>query len=136
MTPEVLYWGPRLFWERYGLPIVIAENGLANIDWVGLDGGVHDPQRIDYTRRHLLQLRRAAEDGVRVDGYFHWSAFDNFEWAEGMRYRFGLVYVDYSTQKRTLKDSAYWYGKVIGSNGQALAVDQPWPTAPLPDGES
>jgi beta-glucosidase len=120
VTPEVLYWGPRFFWERYGLPVLIAENGLANVDWVDLDGRVRDPQRIDYTRRYLLQLMRASEDGVPVRGYFHWSAFDNFEWAEGMAYRFGLIYVDFSSQRRVLKDSAHWYRDVILSNGAAL----------------
>lgn len=125
VTPEALYWGPRLFWERYGLPILIAENGLANIDWMALDGRVHDPQRIDFTRRYLLQLARAIAEGVGVHGYFHWSALDNFEWADGTRYRFGLIYVDYGSQARTLKDSAYWYREVIDSHGEALATEPP-----------
>ncbi len=121
MTPEVLYWGPRFLWERYGLPIVITENGLSNTDWVALDGRVHDPQRIDFTQRHLLNYQRAAADGVGLHGYFHWSVMDNFEWGEGTKHRFGLIHVDYETGKRTLKDSAYWYGDVIKSNGTSLA---------------
>ena len=120
MTPEALYWGPRFCHERYGLPVLIAENGLSNQDWVSLDGKVHDPLRIDFTRRYLLEYRRAAADGVELAGYFHWSVFDNFEWAEGYKERFGLVYVDYQTQERIPKDSAAWYAGVIASNGAAL----------------
>ncbi len=118
--PEALRWGPRFLWERYRLPIVIAENGMSNLDWVNLDGAVHDPQRIDYTRRHLLELARAIGDGADVRAYFHWSIMDNFEWAEGYEERFGLIHVDFATQKRTLKDSALWYRTVIQSNGAAL----------------
>ncbi len=117
ITPPALYWGPRYVHERYGLPIVITENGMAAHDWVHLDGQVHDAHRIDYTARYLRELRRAAADGVLIDGYFHWSFMDNFEWAEGYRHRFGLVHVDFATQKRTLKDSAKWYSEVIRTNG-------------------
>lgn len=121
--PESLYWGPRFLNERYGLPIVITENGMSNIDIVDADGCVHDPQRIDFTRRYLLQLRKAIADGVKIDGYFHWSIMDNFEWAEGYKQRFGLIHVDFQTQKRTPKDSARWYSEVIKTNGAALAPD-------------
>ena len=120
MTPEALYWGPRFYHERYELPIIITENGLSNQDWVSLDGKVHDPLRIDFTQRYLLEFERAGEDGVPIEGYFHWSVFDNFEWAEGYKERFGLVYVNYQTQERILKDSAHWYRGVIESNGAAL----------------
>lgn len=120
ITPECLYWGPRFFWERYHLPIVVTENGLANADWIAEDVGVHDPQRIDYTRRHLRQLKQAIEDGVPVEGYFHWSIMDNFEWAQGYRQRFGLIYVDYPSSKRIPKDSAQWYKRVIATNGEKL----------------
>ncbi len=120
VTPEVLYWGPRFFWERYKLPIIITENGMSNVDWVSLDGKVHDPQRIDYLHRYLLELKKVCKHGVKVLGYFHWSIMDNFEWREGYRERFGLIYVDYPTQRRILKDSAYWYKKVIASNGAIL----------------
>lgn len=120
VTPEALYWGPRFFNERYNLPIYITENGLSNQDWIALDGKVHDPQRIDYTQRHLIELARAIQDGVDIRGYLHWSLLDNFEWAEGYKERFGLIYVDYPTGKRVLKDSAYWYSKVIASNGKNL----------------
>jgi beta-glucosidase len=120
VLPEVLRWGPRFFSERYGLPIYITENGLSNEDWIARDGHVHDPQRIEYTTRYLLSLHDAIKDGVDMRGYFHWSIMDNFEWAEGYKQRFGLVHVDYTTQKRTPKDSAYWYRDVIRSNGELL----------------
>ena len=120
VTPEALYWGPRFLYERYRTPILITENGLSCHDWVSSDGKVHDPARIDFTQRYLVELRRAIRDGARVDGYFHWSAMDNFEWGHGYSQRFGLVFVDYATQARTMKDSAYWYRDVIASNGGSL----------------
>jgi beta-glucosidase len=95
---------------------------MANMDWLALDGRVRDPQRIDFLARHLRELARALNDGVDVRGYFHWSIMDNFEWNEGYSQRFGLVYIDYPTGKRVLKDSAYWYKEVIATNG-AHAVD-------------
>lgn len=120
VSPEALYWGPKFLAEQYKLPVVITENGLSNCDWVGLDGRVSDGGRIDFLRRYLRELDRAIADGVDVRGYFHWSIMDNFEWAEGYKHRFGLVHVDYQTQKRTLKDSAFWYREVINSNGASL----------------
>ncbi len=125
VTPGGFYWGPKFLFERYQKPLLLAENGMANIEWVSLDGKVHDPQRIDFTNRYLLSLHQAISDGVPVIGYFHWSIMDNFEWAEGYKQRFGLVYVDYVTQKRILKDSAYWYSEVIASNGACLNVSIP-----------
>lgn len=115
ITPEALYWGPKFLFERYGLPIVITENGIANCDWRHSDGCVHDPQRADFIEVHLRQLERAIAAGVQAQGYFHWSIMDNFEWAQGYAQRFGLVYVDYATQQRTLKDSALWYRDFIRS---------------------
>ena len=121
LIPEALYWGPRFLYERYGKPIYITENGMTNLDWVDADGVVRDPQRIDYTRRYLRQLRRAALDGTtRVGGYFHWSLLDNFEWQCGYRERFGLIHVDFETLRRTPKESARWYAGVIASNGASL----------------
>ncbi|MDX1993736.1 MAG: GH1 family beta-glucosidase [bacterium] len=122
VVPECLYWGPRFFWERYQKPIIITENGLSSMDWVALDGKVHDQNRIDYVQRHLLAFSRAGTDGVDIRGYFQWSIMDNFEWAEGYKERFGMVYVDYQTQQRTLKNSAHWYREVIASNGENLRV--------------
>lgn len=81
---------------------------------------VHDPGRIDFYHRYLRELGRAVEDGVKVDGYFAWSVLDNFEWAKGYSDRFGMVYVDFETQERILKDSAHWYAEVIRNNGANL----------------
>lgn len=120
VTPESLYWGPKFFYERYGKPILITENGMSNIDWVSLDGKVHDPQRIDFLHRYLKELKRASEDGVSIKGYFVWSLMDNFEWTEGYNERFGLIHVDYETGNRTIKDSGYWYKTIIDSNGESL----------------
>ncbi len=123
VTPDALYWGPKFFWERYKLPIVVTENGMSGADWVGLDGRVHDHARIDYLARYLIALRRAIRDGVPVLGYFQWSLMDNFEWAEGFKERFGLIHVDYTTKKRTPKDSYEWYRDLIATNGALLPAD-------------
>lgn len=120
ITPECLYWGPKFLYERYQTPILITENGMAGLDAIHLDGAVHDAIRIDYLHRYLLAYRRAAEEGIPLAGYFQWSFMDNFEWAKGYADRFGLVYVDYATQKRIPKDSAYWYGQTIAQNGENL----------------
>jgi beta-glucosidase len=117
LAPEGMYWSVRFHAERYGLPVMIAENGLSSLDWVSEDGAVHDPQRIDFLARYLRSLHRAYSEGFAIKGYFHWSLMDNFEWAEGYRHRFGLVHVDFATLKRTLKDSAHWYKEVILNNG-------------------
>ena len=126
VQPDALYWGPRFLQERYKLPVVITENGLASMDWVHADGKVHDPGRIDFLTRYLGQLRRAIADGVDVRGYFQWSIMDNYEWAEGFALRFGLVYLDYQTGERIPKDSYHWYRGVIESNGASLP-DSPSP---------
>ena len=123
VSPEILHWGTRFFYERYRTPIMITESGSAEIDRVSLDGKVHDPQRIDYARRHLLELHKALEEGIPVGGYFHWTIMDNFEWVEGVKDRFGMIFVDYPTQKRIPKDSALWYQKVIASHGDYLDED-------------
>jgi beta-glucosidase len=120
ITPEALYWGPKFLYERYNLPLVITENGMANMDWIYLDRKVHDPQRIDFLSRYLAELERVTDDGVPVNGYMYWSIIDNFEWAEGYKQRFGLIYVDYVTGERILKDSAYWYRDVIAANGAGI----------------
>lgn len=120
ITPDVLYWGCRFFYERYGKPVLITENGMAAYDVISLDGKVHDPYRQDFMHRYLLSLKRAVEEGYPVIGYQYWSVMDNYEWANGYNKRFGLIYIDYQTQHRILKDSAYWYRKVIESNGEIL----------------
>lgn len=115
-----MYWNVRFVHEKYGLPIMITENGLAANDAVSLDGQVHDPQRTDFIKRYLGQLKRAIGEGIPVIGYQHWSVMDNFEWAEGYDPRFGLAYVDFATGKRIFKDSALEYRKIIESNGTFL----------------
>jgi beta-glucosidase len=124
VTPEALYWGPRYAHERYRKPIYITENGLSLRDWPSLDGRVHDPQRVDFITRHLRELHRAVAEGVDVRGYFHWSALDNFEWADGYKERFGLIYVDYASGRRIPKDSYHWYRRVIETRGAALLGDE------------
>ena len=81
---------------------------------------MHDPQRIDFLSHYLGGLKRAAAEGVPVAGYFYWSILDNFEWCEGYKDRFGLIHVDYKTQKRTPKDSYHWYREVIRTHGAKL----------------
>lgn len=94
-------------------PLVITENGAAFEDHLSTrpDGShaVHDPERIDYLHRHFVAAHRALTAGVDLRGYFVWSLMDNFEWGYGYSKRFGIVHVDYDTQRRTLKDSALWY---------------------------
>lgn len=120
ITPNVLYWACRFFYERYRKPVMVTENGMASYDFLSLDGKVHDPGRQDFIARYLLSLKRAVDEGYPVLGYQYWSIMDNYEWVNGYDKRFGLIYVDYLTQNRTLKDSAYWYRKVIQSNGGIL----------------
>jgi beta-glucosidase len=122
VTPEALYWGPRFIYERYQLPIVITENGMANDDVVE-NGKVHDKERIEYLYQYLGEYSRAIKDGVPALGYFLWSMLDNFEWAEGYSKRFGIVHVDYQTQQRILKYSAYWYKALIASHRAGALKD-------------
>jgi len=122
LRPDGLYWAVRFHHERYGLPIIIGENGVAITEWVSEDGMVHDPQRIDFVTRYLRHLGRAVQEGFPVLGYYYWSLLDNFEWAEGYTRRFGLVHVDFETQARTIKDSGYWYRSVIHTNGGILSA--------------
>lgn len=121
VTPPALYWSPRFCMERYGkMPFYITENGFCGTDWVQRDGRVQDPARIDYLARYLGEYRRLVAEGFPLQGYFLWSFLDNFEWTYGYRGRFGLVHVDYATQKRTPKSSFFWYQNVIRSNGAEL----------------
>ncbi|MGH3880205.1 MAG: GH1 family beta-glucosidase [Actinophytocola sp.] len=104
--------------EEYSpIPQMITENGAAFDDELGADGGVRDPERISYLRDHLAVVHEAIEAGVDLRGYFVWSLLDNFEWSYGYSKRFGIVHVDYPTQHRAWKDSAYWYRQVISTNG-------------------
>ncbi|MGW9195211.1 GH1 family beta-glucosidase [Micromonospora chersina] len=102
----------------YGrVPITVTENGLPCPDTLAADGTVDDSARIDFLRDHFAAAHRAIRDGVPLESYHVWSLLDNFEWAEGYEQRWGLVYVDYPTQRRVLKRSAHWYRDVIRRNG-------------------
>ena len=103
-------------YERYGKPICITENGIPNADVVSLDGKVHDFERIDFMERYISELMRAKKDGVDIRGYFYWSVMDNLEWELGFEPRFGLIHIDFDTQKRTKKDSFYFYQRLIDEN--------------------
>ena len=93
-------------------------------DVVSSDGRVHDPNRIHFLDRYLSALQKACEDGADVRGYFLWTFLDNFEWDKGYNERFGIVYVDFETQKRIAKDSAFWYRKVMETNGKELGINK------------
>ncbi len=117
-------------------PLYVTENGGAFKDTVQ-DGQVHDADRTDYIARHIDAVAHAMSQGVRMEGYMVWSLLDNFEWASGYAKRFGIVHVDYATQKRTLKDSAHWYANMLNARRQrrapsaaaaARAISQPDPT--------
>ena len=115
----------REVYSRYHLPIIITENGLGAYDTLGEDGKIHDTYLINYLRAHIEQMRLAITDGVEMMGYCPWSAIDLISTHEGMRKRYGFVYVDrdefdLKTMKRYRKDSFYWYKKVIASNGEDL----------------
>jgi beta-glucosidase len=98
------------------LPLYITENGMAAHDYVDPNGEVVDDERVDYLHGHLDAAARAIDAGVDLRGYFCWSFLDNFEWAEGYSKRFGLVFIDYGTQRRIPKQSAAFYSQVAHSN--------------------
>ncbi len=123
VTPECLYWGPKFLYERYHMPLYITENGMSCHDIVSADGQVYDSNRIEFLDRYLSQLQKAGDEGADIRGYFLWTFLDNSEWDKGYNERFGIVYVDFATQKRTAKDSAYWYQRVMETNGGILRMD-------------
>lgn len=116
--PPGIYELLKRIWEEYrpSCSILVTENGVPVPDGVDFDGRVRDERRIRYLREHLVQVHRAIGDGVPVRGYFVWSFLDNFEWSLGYGPRFGLVYVDYKTQKRIVKESGYWFRRVVSAN--------------------
>jgi beta-glucosidase len=117
LMPQVLYWGPKLVHDLYGpVPLYITENGAGYDEAPPVNGEVHDLHRREYVRANLIHLREAMRDRVPVKGYFLWSFMDNFEWEDGYQRRFGIVYNDFATQKRTPKLSARWYAEVIRRN--------------------
>src|SRR5262249_4554813 len=117
LDPAVMYWAPRHVHSIWGArSIYITENGCAASDVVAGDGRVYDSDRVMFLRAFLDQLQHATADGVPVDGYFLWSAQDNFEWSAGYGNRFGLIYVDFETLERTPKLSADWFREAAGRN--------------------
>lgn len=124
VTPECFYWGVKFLCERYKLPLYITENGMSCHDDVSLDGQVHDPNRQNFLDLYISALQKANDEGADVRGYFLWTFLDNFEWDKGYTERFGIVYVDFATQKRIVKDSAYWYQRIIESNGRELTINK------------
>jgi beta-glucosidase len=117
LTPQALYWGPRLVADLYGVKsIYITENGCGYDHEPVIDGQCLDLHRRDYLRSYLAELHRAIGDGVPVDGYMLWSFLDNFEWQDGYQRRFGICHVDFETQRRTPKLSAAWYAAVMREN--------------------
>ena len=101
--------------------LVVTENGAAFEDEVSAEGTVNDPRRVNYLVDHITSVARAIENGAPVIGYFAWSLLDNFEWAEGYAKRFGIVHVDFQTQKRTIKKSGHVYAEIAKSSGSALS---------------
>jgi beta-glucosidase len=115
--PEALYWAPKFVHSLWGAKeIYITENGCAADDGLADDGKVYDTDRIMFLRSCLTELQRATADSVPVKGFFQWSTMDNFEWSAGYGNRFGLVHVDFKTQKRTPKLSAEWYRETALQN--------------------
>ncbi len=115
--PEGLYELLTRMQRDYPSRYVITENGASTDDAPNASGQVVDELRLNYLREHFRQAHRAIADGVNLSGYFVWSLMDNFEWAFGYSKRFGIIYVDYATQQRIIKESGHWYSKVIQANG-------------------
>lgn len=117
--PDAIYESLMLLKNDYGNPpVYITENGAAFDDEIAGDGHVPDGLRIDYLAAYMARVADAAREGADVRGYFAWSLMDNFEWAAGRSKRFGLVYVDYPSQRRIIKDSGYWYRDMIAAQGR------------------
>jgi beta-glucosidase len=115
--PQALYDMVTRITRDYNRPVIeITESGCAYNDGPDASGVIHDSRRIEYHRQYLQALAQAISDGANVRGYHAWSLMDNFEWAEGFSQRFGLAYEDFKTQKRTIKESGRWYGKVAEEN--------------------
>ena len=107
----------RLTDEYDAPPLYVTENGAAFVDEVTSDGEVHDPDRVAYLDAHFRAAKQAIDDGVDLRGYFVWTLIDNFEWSWGFDRRFGVVHVDFATQRRTIKDSGRWLAGVAAANG-------------------
>lgn len=107
----------RLYFDYQPLKLYVTENGASYSDGPDADGRIRDSRRLNYLRGHFAACHRAIQAGVPLAGYFAWSLMDNFEWAFGYSQRFGIVWVDFASQKRIPKDSALWYRQVITDNG-------------------
>jgi len=99
-----------------GVPLYVTENGCSYGEAPGPDGKVDDQRRIKFLRRYIAEVGRAIQAGADVRGYFHWTFTDNFEWAEGFRQRFGIVYCDFKTRERVIKESGRWYSQLARNN--------------------
>ncbi len=122
--PKAVYDAVKILKEKYDvqIPIYITENGTTNCqEEIMPDGKIHDIQRIDYIKGFLYWTCRAMEEGADIRGYYVWSLMDNWEWTAGYASRFGIIHVDFDTQERIMKDSAYWYQEVVKS--RILEVD-------------
>jgi beta-glucosidase len=97
--------------------IMVTENGIPVPDGIDFDGKIRDERRIRYLRDHIIQIHKVISKGIPIKGYFVWSFMDNFEWTYGYSQRFGIVYVDFQTQKRIIKDSGKWFSRLIQDNG-------------------
>jgi beta-glucosidase len=105
--------------REYGpIALVVTESGAAFDDHLDRSGNVHDQKRIEYLREHIQTVAQVIRQGMPIKGYIVWSFLDNFEWSEGYRKRFGLVYVDYPTQRRIIKDSGRWYASFVASQSE------------------
>ena len=107
LYPEGMYEGLKYYGTKYDIPIIVTENGIDTTD---------ESFRIRYVTDHLRQVLRAIEEGIDIRGYMYWSLTDNWEWTYGFKSRFGLIHIDYETQKRSLKESGRWYADVIRRN--------------------
>ncbi len=115
--PEGMYWSLKHLHRLWGVQdIFITENGAASLDVQNKSGEVLDVDRVVFLRSYLSQMQRAMAEGIPVKGYFLWSLLDNYEWSDGYAMRFGITYVDYKTQKRTVKLSGSFYKEVIARN--------------------
>ena len=126
LDPKGLRYYLEMIYDRYEIPVRVVENGLGAYDKVEEDGSIHDPYRIDYLKRHVVEMKKAIENGVDLIAYTWWGCIDLVSAGTGeMRKRYGFIYVDKDdegngTYKRSKKDSLYYYKQVIESNGENL----------------
>jgi beta-glucosidase len=123
--PESIYHVLKKYNSYKGVKeIIVTENGAAFVDDIKVDS-VFDLKRVNFLQDHISQMLKAKKEGVRVNGYFVWSLMDNFEWAEGFHPRFGLIYIDFSNNRRIIKSSGYWYQSFLsGIKKESLSIRQ------------